>query len=89
MTKSKALSDFIMTPPPPRPRAKLEIRNGKYVIIEAKMGPSNRTPCGAVLATNVRPTNIEATPGIRLVACITCGDEPFGNCEDCGRWGQP
>lgn len=73
----------------PRPRAKLEVRNGKYVIIEAKIGPSHRTPCGEVLTQNVRPTGIKATPDVKLVACVVCGDAPFGTCEGCGRWGQP
>ncbi len=57
-------------------------------MVRAYVQNSDRTPCGEIVRKEYLIDGSLALPSDRLVACLVCGDEPFGQCE-CGKWGQP
>lgn len=72
-----------------RTRVALKVEGGKYVLIRAFVQESRSTPCGEVVRTDRLPEAAEVLPFDKVVRCLVCGDESFGSCKGCGRWGQP
>lgn len=72
-----------------RVRVALYERNGNYVLVRAQINDSGRTPCGEVGFVEEIHLGLVAHVNEAVVSCLSCGDQPFGTCPECGEWGQP